>query len=71
MADYIDIEDVLESIRQDFPFMMDDNCIPVQVALQLMDSSSLGLAHQYDQFGDVHKQLEKALKAIVNGKIPF
>jgi exocyst complex component 4 len=46
--------------------MADDSCIPVQVALQLMDTSSLGRAHQYGQFQDTHKQLRRALKAIVN-----
>jgi exocyst complex component 4 len=46
--------------------MASDNCIPVKVALQLMDSSSLGLADQYDQFLEVHKQLKNALKVIVN-----
>jgi hypothetical protein len=46
--------------------MTADNCVPVQVALQLLDNSSLGRAHQYDQFRDTHKQLRKALKAIVN-----
>ena len=48
--------------------MTDENCIPIQVALQLMDSSSLGRAHQYDQFQMTHKQLQKALRAIVNGE---
>jgi len=46
--------------------MAQDKCVPVQVALQLMDSSSLGRAHQYGLFQDTHKQLQRALKAIVN-----
>lgn len=48
--------------------MTEDNCVPVQVALQLMDSSSLGRAHQTDQFQETHKQLQKALRSIVNGR---
>ena len=40
----------------------------VQVALKLMDSSSLGLADQYDRFRQTHQELQRALKAIVNGK---
>ncbi|KAI9760190.1 MAG: Pyridoxal 5'-phosphate synthase subunit snz1 [Chaenotheca gracillima] len=60
------IEDVLRYIQQDWGFMADDDCIPVQVALQLMDSSSLGRAHQYEQFQETHKQLQRALRAIVN-----
>lgn len=46
--------------------MASDNCIPVKVALQLMDPSSLGLADQYDQFREAHTQLQNALKVIVN-----
>lgn len=46
--------------------MSSDDCIPVKVALQLMDASSLGLADQYGQFQEVHKQLQNALKVIVN-----
>lgn len=46
--------------------MASDTCIPVKVALQLMDPSSLGLADQYDRFQDTHLQLQNALKVIVN-----
>ena len=44
--------------------MASDDCIPIKVALQLMDNSSLGLADQYDQFQEVHQQLQNALKVI-------
>lgn len=46
--------------------MTQDKCVPVQVALQLMDSSSLGRADQYDQFQETNEQLQRSLKAIVN-----
>lgn len=46
--------------------MSADNCVPVKVALQLMDQSSLGLADQHVQFKDTHHQLQNALKSIVN-----
>ncbi len=60
------LDDVLRYIHQDWDFMTEENCIPVQVALQLMDSSSLGRADQYGQFKETHEQLQKSLKAIVN-----
>jgi exocyst complex component 4 len=60
------LPEVLEHIQSDWSFMAQDKCVPVQVALQLMDSSSLGRADQYGQFQATHKQLQKALKAIVN-----
>lgn len=58
--------EVLQYIQADWGFMAQDKCVPVQVALQLMDSSSLGRAQQYGQFQETHKQLQRALKAIVN-----
>lgn len=58
--------EVLQYIQSEWSFMAQDQCVPVQVALQLMDSSSLGRANQYDQFQTTQKQLQRALKAIVN-----
>ncbi|KAI9837469.1 MAG: hypothetical protein M1819_007117 [Sarea resinae] len=66
MADDLDFQDILQRIQREWNFMTEDNCVPVQVALQLMDSSSLGRAYQYEQFQETHRQLQKALKAIVN-----
>jgi exocyst complex component 4 len=58
--------EVLRTIQSEWGFMAQDKCVPVQVALQLMDASSLGRAHQYGEFQYTHKQLQRALKAIVN-----
>lgn len=58
--------EVLHHIQSEWSFMARDKCVPVQVALQLMDSSSLGRANEYSQFQETHKQLQRALKAIVN-----
>lgn len=61
------IEDVLQYIRQNWDFMTQDQCVPIEVALKLMDTSSLGLAGQYGQFRSTHQELQQSLKAIVNG----
>lgn len=60
------IEEVLEYIQRDWDFMTDEKCVPVQIALKLLDPSSLGLASRYDQFQVTHQQLQSALKGIVN-----
>lgn len=60
------IEQVLGYIQRDWDFMMEEKCVPVQVSLQLMDDSSLGLARRYNDFRQIHQQLQDALKAIVN-----
>jgi exocyst complex component 4 len=62
----INFTDIPRFIEQQWAFMSDDRCIPVKVALQLMDNSSLGLAHQSDQFSEAHNRLQNALKVIVN-----
>ena len=48
--------------------MTRDDCVPVYIALQLMDDSSLGRGNDYQDFQRTGKSLQKALKAIVNGR---
>lgn len=60
------VDELLRYISQQWSFMASDSCIPVKVALQLMDPSSLGLQEQYGNFQQVHQQLQNALKVIVN-----
>lgn len=45
-----------------------DECVPVQVALQLSDPSTLGLATREPEFHQAHNDLQKSLKSIVNGR---
>lgn len=67
------IEEVLQYIQQNWDFMTKDQCVPIEVALKLMDSSSLGLADQAGRFKQTHDELQQALKGIVNGGLstPF
>jgi tRNA U38,U39,U40 pseudouridine synthase TruA len=65
------MEEILKFIRQNWDFMTNDKCVPIEVALKLMDSSSLGLANDYNRFQRTHQELQQALKAIVNGELAF
>lgn len=47
--------------------MTDAECIPVHVALSLMDTSTLGKADREPDFLRMYHQIQKTLKAIVNG----
>ncbi|KAF3938669.1 hypothetical protein ABW19_dt0206120 [Dactylella cylindrospora] len=60
------LADVLEVIQNDWDFMASEDCIPVQIALQLNDPSSLGKANRLREFRSTKKNLELALQAIVN-----
>src|SRR5271155_559907 len=60
------MEDVLQHIQSNWKDMVGDDCIPVQVALKLMDPSSLGLADKEPDFQQTHVDLQRTLKSIVN-----
>ncbi|EON66000.1 hypothetical protein W97_05243 [Coniosporium apollinis CBS 100218] len=60
------MEEVLRYMEQEWNFMTQEQSIPVQTALKLLDASSLGLASRYTEFQDAQRQLQAALKAIVN-----
>jgi len=60
------ISQVLQHIRTEWPAMVDNDCIPVQLALQLLDSSSVGRAHEYRKFQQTHTYLQDSLKGIVH-----
>ena len=61
------LEGVLQHVEEAWDILTKDNCVPVHVALQLMDHSSLGRGNDYQDFQRTSHQLQKALKAIVNG----
>ncbi|KAL8803599.1 MAG: hypothetical protein Q9182_003104 [Xanthomendoza sp. 2 TL-2023] len=60
------IEDVLHHINDKWGIMSNDTCVPVFVALQLMDHSSLGRGSDYQDFQRTSRHLQKALRSIVN-----
>ncbi|RSL69442.1 putative exocyst complex component sec8 [Fusarium duplospermum] len=60
------ITEVLDHIKREWPSMCQDDCVPVQLALQLLDSSSVGRAHEYSQFQQSHNYLQESLKGIVH-----
>ncbi|KAJ5797061.1 uncharacterized protein N7518_005601 [Penicillium psychrosexuale] len=60
------IETILHSIQRDWDFMTDAECVPVHVALSLMDTSTLGKADREPEFLHMYNDIQKTLKAIVN-----
>lgn len=58
---------VVEHIQEKWGVIAQSDCVPVHIALQLMDYSSLGRGNDYDDFRQTSRALQKALKAIVNG----
>lgn len=60
------ITQVLEHIKSEWPAMYEPDCVPVQLALQLLDNSSVGRAHDYRKFQQTHMYLQDSLKGIVH-----
>ncbi|KAI5924256.1 exocyst complex component [Camillea tinctor] len=60
------ISQVLEHIKAEWPAMVQSDCIPVSLALQLLDNSSVGRAHEYRNFKKAHQYLQDSLKGIVH-----
>ncbi|KHE87327.1 hypothetical protein GE21DRAFT_8185 [Neurospora crassa] len=60
------IGNVLDLIKREWPAMVETDCIPVQLALQLLDTSSVGRAHEYRNFQQTHQFLQESLKNIVH-----
>lgn len=60
------ITEVLEHVKVEWPSLCKDDCVPVQLALQLLDNSSIGRAHDYNKFQQSHNYLQESLKAIVH-----
>ena len=46
--------------------MFQNDCVPVQMALQLLDNSSVGRAHEYRKFQKTHDFIQTSLKNIVH-----
>ena len=60
------IGQVLDHIKTEWPAMCENDCVPVQLALQLLDTSSVGRAHEYRKFQETHTYLQDSLKGIVH-----
>lgn len=60
------MEEILRHIQSNWKDMEGDECVPVKIALKLMDPSSLGLADKEGDFANTHVDLQKSLKTVVN-----
>jgi exocyst complex component 4 len=60
------IGEALEHIKDAWPAMCESECVPVHIALQLLDTSSVGRAHEYREFERTRNYLQDSLKAIVH-----
>lgn len=60
------MDEILRHIQSSWKDMEGDDCVPVKIALKLMDPSSLGLKDKEEDFSNTHVDLQKCLKSVVN-----
>jgi exocyst complex component 4 len=60
------IGQVADLIKREWPAMSETDSVPVQLGLQLLDTSSVGRAHEYRDFQKTHEYLQSSLKSIVH-----
>ncbi|ETN40636.1 uncharacterized protein HMPREF1541_04915 [Cyphellophora europaea CBS 101466] len=60
------MDELMRHIQGNWKTLEGDDCVPVKIALQLMDPSSLGLAEKEPDFAETHVDLQKSLKSVVN-----
>ncbi|KAM5459430.1 exocyst subunit [Microsporum canis] len=61
-----EIDGVVQIIEDEWDFMANSECIPVQVGLQLMDTSTLGRADREPEFIQIYQRIQQALRSVVN-----
>lgn len=52
------LKEIYSTIRYDWPRILEDNANPIELAISLLDDSSVGLAHRLDEFKRLKKLTE-------------
>lgn len=60
------LKEIYSTIRYDWPRILEDDANPIELAVALLDDSSVGLAHRYNEFQRLKKSTEGALRRVVH-----
>lgn len=63
------LDDIIDNVSIEWKELVSDDSNTLEVALSLMDNSSIGRAKYYSRFEGLKSELQEMLKLIVNGKI--
>lgn len=61
-----DMQRAHDQVQDEWPELVDEDCNPLQLALRLLDDSSIGEADRYPQFLALKQQFSDSLKTAVN-----
>ncbi|QPG77051.1 hypothetical protein FOA43_004449 [Brettanomyces nanus] len=62
----LEVTQMFESIEDDWPELLNQNFNPLQLALRLLDNSSVGDAYKYPKFLALKQEFSESLKKAVN-----
>lgn len=62
------LDDIISNVSLEWKELVADDSNTLEVALSLMDNSSIGKAKYYSRFDGLKSELQEMLKLIVNGK---
>lgn len=62
------LDDVISNVSVEWKELVAEDANTLEVALSLMDKSSIGKAKYYSRFDSLKSELQEMLKLIVNGK---
>ncbi|CAN3357428.1 hypothetical protein DICA0_F13388 [Diutina catenulata] len=63
-----DLKEIFNNLKYDWPSMLDDSANPIEMAVALLDDTSVGLAHKYPEFEEIKKTTSQALRRVVNAE---
>ncbi|EGW30333.1 uncharacterized protein SPAPADRAFT_157214 [Spathaspora passalidarum NRRL Y-27907] len=61
-----ELKQIYDSIRYDWPQILDHRANAIETAISLLDDSSVGLAHRLPEFENLKQQTEVGLRNVVN-----
>lgn len=61
------LDDIISNVSIEWKELVADDSNTLEVALSLMDNSSIGKAKYYNRFDGLKSELQEMLKLIVNG----
>lgn len=60
------LKEVTNYLKYEWPQLLDPKTNPIELAVTLLDRSSVGMAHRLDDFHDIAKQTQAALRNVVS-----
>ncbi|CAN3376475.1 hypothetical protein DIURU_000138 [Diutina rugosa] len=62
----MELKEIFNNLKYDWPQMLDDRANPIELAVALLDDTSVGMAHKYPEFERIQRDTSRALRKVVN-----